>query len=94
MTSHTATISLPKTVMTWLSRYVAKAVREWMIISLNMKNRNTLKKWIVDDIQPMLQCSDGSSPTVTARCGNASIVNMLDLAHYPIQGVLVEGHYE
>ena len=41
-------------------------------------------------MQPMLQCSDGSSPTVTARCSNAGIVNMLDLAHYPIQGVLVQ----
>lgn len=68
-----------------------------MIISLNMKNRNTTPptpQWIVDDIQPMLQCEYGASPTVTARCGNASIVNMLDLAHYPIQGVLVQGHYE
>ena len=57
-----------------------------------MKNsHNSL--WIADDMQPMLQCGDGSSPTVTARCGNAGIVNMLDLAHYPIQGVLVIGHY-
>lgn len=54
----------------------------------------TRKKWIVDDMQPMLQCADGSSPTITARCHNAGIVNMLDLAHYPIQGVLVQGHYE
>ena len=58
------------------------------------KNNHTPIQWVVDDMQPMLQCADGSSPTVTARCRNASIVNMLDLAHYPIQGVLVEGHYE
>ena len=59
------------------------------------KNNNTPpKKWVVNDIHPMLQCADGSSPTVTARCSNAGIVNMLDLAHYPIQGVLVEGYYE
>ena len=72
-----------------------------------MKNNNTPPQWIVDDMKPMLQCADGSSPTVTARCSNAGIVNMLqyelsysnvvnmlDLAHYPIQGVLVQGHYE
>ena len=63
-----------------------------------MKNNNHTpphtEKWIVDDMQPMLQCADGSSPTITARCHNAGIVNMLDLAHYPIQGVLVIGHYE
>ena len=58
------------------------------------KNNNTPPQWIVDDMKPMLQCADGSSPTVTARCANAGIVNMLDLAHYPIQGVLVQGHYE
>ena len=49
---------------------------------------------MVDDMKPMLQCADGSSPTVTARCSNAGVVNMLDLAHYPIQGVLIQGHYE
>ena len=70
-----------------------------MIIFLIMKNNKQTpppprKKWIVDDMQPMLQCADGSSPTITARCHNAGIVNMLDLAHYPIQGVLVIGHYE
>ena len=59
-----------------------------------MKKNSHIPKWIVDDMQPMLQCADGSSPTVTARCSNAGIVNMLDLAHYPIQGVLVQGHYE
>ena len=58
-----------------------------------MKNNHT-SQWIADDMQPMLQCADGSSPTITARCHNAGIVNMLDLAHYPIQGVLVQGHYE
>lgn len=58
------------------------------------KNNNTPPQWIVDDMKPMLQCADGASPTVTARCSNAGIVNVLDLAHYPIQGVLVEGHYE
>ena len=60
--------------------------------SCSMKNNHTL--WIADDMQPILQCADGVSPTITARCGNAGIVNMIDLAHYPIQGVLVRGHYE
>ena len=93
MISHTVITLLQKTEMTLLLRFVAQAVREWMITSLNMKNNHT-SQWIVDDMQPMLQCADGSSPTVTARCGNAGIVNMPDLAHYPIQGVLVQGHYE
>lgn len=48
-----------------------------------MKKNNNTPQWIVDDMQPMLQCADGASPTVTARCANAGIVNMLDLAHYP-----------
>lgn len=61
---------------------------------MKKNNHTPQKKWIVDDMQPMLQCADGSSPTITARCRNAGIVNMLDLAHYPIQGVLVQGHYE
>ena len=84
---------LQKTERMLLLQFVAQAVRERMITSLNMKNSHNFL-WIADDMQPMLQCSDGSSPTVTARCGNAGIVNMLDLAHYPIQGVLVIGHYE
>ena len=51
-------------------------------------------RWVTEDVLPMLEFADGSSPTVTARCGNAGIVNMMDLAHYPIQGVLVQEHYE
>lgn len=93
MINHTDITLLQKTEMTLLLRFVAQAVREWMITSLNMKNSHT-SLWIADYMQPMLQCTDGSSPTDTARCGNAGIVNMLDLAHYPIQGVLVIGHYE
>ena len=93
MINHTDITLHQKTEMTLLLRFVVQAVREWTIISLNMKNNHT-PQWIVDDMQPMLQCTDGSSPTVTARCSNAGIVNMLDLAHYPIQGVLVQGHYE
>lgn len=48
----------------------------------------------MDDIQPMLQCADGSSPTITTRIGAAGITNMISLGHYPDQGVLVQGHYE
>ena len=63
-----------------------------------MKNNNHTpppeKKWIVDDMQPMLQCADGSSPTITTRIGAAGITNMISLGHYPDQGVLVIGHYE
>lgn len=59
-----------------------------------MKKNNTPPRWITEDVFPMLECKDGSSPTVTARCSNAGIVNMIDLGHYPIQGVLVQGHYE
>ena len=70
-----------------------EAVREWMITSLNMKNNHT-SQWIVDDMQPMLQCADGSSPTITTRIGAAGITNMISLGHYPDQGVLVQGHYE
>ena len=65
---------------------------------MNNKNlpppHNPKNKWVAEDVFPMLECADGSSPTVTARCGNAGIVNMMDLGHYPIQGVLVQGHYE
>ena len=71
-----------------------EAVREWMITSLNMKNNHTPPQWIVDDMQPMLQCADGSSPTITTRIGAAGITNMISLGHYPDQGVLVQGHYE
>lgn len=56
-----------------------------------MKNNHT-SQWIVDDMQPMLQCADGSSPTITTRIGTASISHMVSLGHYPDQGVLVQGH--
>lgn len=61
-----------------------------------MKNNNHTpqKKWIVDDMQPMLQCADGLSPTITTRIGAAGITNMISLGHYPDQGVLAIGHYE
>lgn len=59
-----------------------------------MKNNLTPPQWVVDDVQPMLQCSNGACPTVTAHAGAVTIDNMLNLANYPIQGVLVEGHYE
>ena len=59
-----------------------------------MKNNITTSQWIVDDMQPMLQCSDGSSPTITTRIGTTSITHMVSLGHYPDQGVLVQGHYE
>ena len=60
-----------------------------------MKNSNTPSPlWITEDVSPMLECTDGSSPTVTAQYGKAGIVNMIDLWHYPMQGVLVQGHYE
>ena len=67
-----------------------------MIIFLNMKNNNHTpqKTWIVDDMQPMLQCADGSSPTITTRIGAASITHMISLGHDPDEGVLVIGHYE
>ena len=58
-----------------------------------MKNNHT-SQWIADDMQPMLQCADGSSPTITTRIGAAGITNMISLGHYPDQGVLVQGHYE
>ena len=64
-----------------------------MITSLNMKNNHT-SQWIADDMQPMLQCADGSSPTITTRIGAAGVTNMISLGHYPDQGVLVQGHYE
>lgn len=58
-----------------------------------MKNSNT-PLWITEDVFPMLECKDGSSPTITTRIGAAGITNMISLGHYPDQGVLVQGHYE
>lgn len=50
-------------------------------------------EWRGEDVEPILQCADGTSPTITASCGNMGAANLRDLGHFPIQGAMVKGDY-
>ena len=50
-------------------------------------------EWMGEDVEPILQCADGTSPTITASCGNMGAANLRDLGHFPIQGAMVKGDY-
>lgn len=59
----------------------------------NFLKEEVSSEWTAKDVEPMLQCKDGSSPTLTATYWRCSAANMAGMGHFPRQGVMVEGEY-